>query len=32
MLRLFEGMDFQVEKRLKGCAYEITMGFYKREE
>lgn len=31
MLRLFERMDFQMEKRLEGGVCEITMGFYKRE-
>lgn len=30
MLRLFERMDFQMEKRLENGVYELTMGFYKR--
>jgi acyl-CoA hydrolase/GNAT superfamily N-acetyltransferase len=32
MLHLFESMDFQMEKRLEGGVYELTMGFQKREQ
>lgn len=31
MLRLFERMNFQMEKRLAEGVYELTMSFYKRE-
>jgi len=31
MLRLFERMNFQMEKRLSSGVYELTMGFYPRE-
>jgi acyl-CoA hydrolase/GNAT superfamily N-acetyltransferase len=30
MLRLFESMDFQMEKHMSSGVYELTMGFYKR--
>ncbi len=31
MLRLFDRMDFQVEKRIEAGVCELTMGFHKRE-
>jgi GNAT superfamily N-acetyltransferase len=32
MLRLFDRMGFQMEKQLSAGVYELTMGFYKREQ
>lgn len=31
MLRLFERMNFQMEKQFSSGVYELTMGFYPRE-
>lgn len=31
MLRLFERMNFQMEKQISASVYDLTMGFYKRD-
>jgi acyl-CoA hydrolase/GNAT superfamily N-acetyltransferase len=32
MLHLFERMDYQMDKRFESGVYDLTMGFYKREQ
>jgi GNAT superfamily N-acetyltransferase len=32
MLRLFERMNFQMEKQISAGVYDLTMGFYKRDQ
>ncbi len=32
MLRLFERMNFQMEKQISASVYDLTMGFYKRDQ